>query len=446
MDQPRAIALDILNRVEEGGWAAELLPRRLAASKLDERDRRFATELVNGTLRRRLQLDHVLAQLSKYPLEELDQAVRNTLRLGAYQIMHMRVPSHAACDQSVRLLRRVGPARATGLVNGVLRNLVRRRESIDYPDRDEDPAGWISVTESHPLWVVTMWIEELGFEETLRLCRANNEPATVQLRVNRLGDAPAEIPGQLRARGMQVSGCDMAPDGLHYSGGGSPFELPEYREGRVSVQSESSQMGALALGVRPGMRVLDACAGRGGKTTYLAEQMGDCGEIVAVDRHRFKLEALERDCDRLQLTIVRTLCADATDLPGDLGTFDAVLVDAPCSGLGILGRHPEARWQKGPKILQDMPVLQRKILDAVSSRVRPGGVLTYCTCSIARAENARVVQRFLQEQADYAPGALPPTFAPVAQSSPGMLQMLPHVHGSDGFFIARLQRTQEGSQ
>lgn len=446
MDQPREIALNILNRVEEGGWAAELLPRWLAASKLDERDRRFATELVNGTLRRRLQLDHVLAQLSKYPLEELDPSVRNTLRLGAYQIMHMRVPSHAACDQSVRLLRRVGPVRAAGLVNGVLRNLVRRRESISYPDRNADPAGWISVTESHPLWVVKTWIEEMGFDETLRLCRANNESATVQLRVNRLRDAPAEMAGQLRARGMEVNGCEMAPDGLHYSGGGSPFELPEYREGRVSVQSESSQMGALAVGVRPGMRVLDACAGRGGKTTYLAEQMGDCGEIVAVDRHRFKLDALERDCDRLHLTIVKTLCADARDLPGDLGTFDAVLVDAPCSGLGILGRHPEARWQKGPKILRDMPVLQREILDAVSSRVKPGGVLIYCTCSIARAENSLVVEGFLQEQANYAPGDLPHLFDPVAQASAGMLQMLPHVHGSDGFFIARLHRMREGSQ
>ena len=446
MDQPREIALNILNRVEEGGWAAELLPRRLAASKLDERDRRFVTELVNGTLRRRLQLDHVLAQLSKYPLEELDPSVRNTLRLGAYQIMHMRVPSHAACDQSVRLLRRVGPVRAAGLVNGVLRNLVRRRESISYPDRNADPAGWISVTESHPLWVVKTWIEEMGFDETLRLCRANNESATVQLRVNRLRDAPAEMAGQLRARGMEVNGCEMAPDGLHYSGGGSPFELPEYREGRVSVQSESSQMGVLAVGVRPGMRVLDACAGRGGKTTYLAEQMGDCGEIVAVDRHRFKLDALERDCDRLHLSIVKTLCADARDLPGDLGTFDAVLVDAPCSGLGILGRHPEARWQKGPKILRDMPVLQREILDAVSSRVKPGGVLIYCTCSIARAENSLVVEGFLQEQANYAPGDLPHLFDPVAQASAGMLQMLPHVHGSDGFFIARLHRMREGSQ
>ncbi|MFO8060065.1 MAG: 16S rRNA (cytosine(967)-C(5))-methyltransferase RsmB, partial [Bacillota bacterium] len=444
MDEPREIALNVLNRVEDGAWASELLPGQLAGGDLDERDRRFVTELVNGTLRRRLQLDFLLGRLCRYPLEELDRPVRNILRLGAYQIMHMRVPAHAACDESVRLVRRTGPRRAAGLVNAVLRNLVRLGDSPGYPDREDDPAGWIAITESHPRWIVQTWLEEMGFCETLSLCRADNEAAGVDLRVNVLRISPGEAVDRLqKRRRAEVAPCGLAPHGLQYSGGGSPFSLPEYDEGLISVQSESSQLGALALGVGPGMRALDACAGRGGKTTYLAQLMENAGEVLAADRHRFKLEVLGRECERLGVGIVRTLCADARELP-DVGSFDAVLVDAPCSGLGILRRHPDARWRKTPGLLERMPALQRQLLDSLSSLVRLGGHLVYCTCSISRCENEGMAEWFLREHPDFVPAEFPPGFPGFPDSPGGMLQLLPHIHGTDGFFIARFRRRQEG--
>lgn len=440
LEMPRDVALDVLNRVQEGAWAAELLQRRLGASRLDDTDRRFATELVYGTLRRRGELDFVLGRFCDQPLDRLDPPVRNILRMGAYQVMYMRVPSYAACSESVSLMKRTGPRRASGLVNGVLRSLVRGLDDIPYPDREAEPARWLSVKESHPLWMIERWVADMGFEETLALCRSNNEPAPLQLRVNTLRTCKGELMGLMNDEGRRVTRCRLAPHGLNYEGGGSPFDGSEYREGLFSAQSEGSQLAVLSLGVRPGMRILDACAGRGGKTAYIAELMGEDGEIVAVDIHSFKLDVLKREVQRLGLNQVQTLAADATRLPADIGRFDLVLVDAPCSGVGVLRRYPEARWQKGPQLLDRMPRLQGEILSSVASVVRPGGRLVYCTCSLFASENEDVVLDFLRGHEDFDHDDFPAEFPDLKGSSRGMVQLLPHVHGTDGFFISGLRR------
>lgn len=441
------MALDILNRVEEGAWAGQLLQRRLDTSRFDDTDRRFTSELVYGTLRRRGELDFVLGHFCNQPLQRLDAPVRNILRMGAYQVMYMKVPSYAACSESVSLVKRSGPRRASGLVNGVLRSLVRGLEDIPYPDRDTQPALWISVKESHPLWMVERWLGEMGFDETLALCRRNNEPAPMQLRVNTCRTSTGELMEMMNGdEGSRVVPCELAPHGLNYRGGGSPFGGAEYREGLFSAQSEGSQLAVLALGVRPGMRILDACAGRGGKTSYVAELMGGDGELVAVDIHAFKLDVLKREFQRLGLSPIRTLAADVTTLAEDIGAFDLVLVDAPCSGVGVLGRYPEARWQKGPDLLNEMPELQGEILSSAALLLRPGGKLVYCTCSIFREENEDVLHDFLARHEGFDHEDFPSEFPQLTGSSRGTVQLLPHVHGTDGFFISRLRRMESGDR
>lgn len=439
-ETPRDVALDILNRVEEGAWAGELLQRRLGGVGFDDTDRSFITELVYGTLRRRGELDFALEHFCDQPLDRLDRPVRNILRMGAYQVMYMKVPSYAACNESVNLMKRTGPARAAGLVNGVLRSLIRGRGDIPYPDRDREPARWISVTESHPPWMVERWLREMGFDATLALCRRNNERAPLHLRANSLRISPGELMQRMNDGDHEVTRCGLAPHALNYVGGGSPFDTTEYQQGLFSVQSEGSQLGVLALGVEPGMRILDACAGRGGKTAYIAELLAASGEILAIDVHPFKLEVLKREFRRLGLDRIQTLAADVTRPPCDTGEFDLVLVDAPCSGVGVLRRYPEARWQKGPELLEQMPELQSEILASAAGLVKPGGHVVYCTCSLFREENEDVILDFLARHDEFNHGEFPKGFADVQGRARGMVQLLPHVHETDGFFISRLRR------
>ncbi len=439
---PRDAALQILKRVEEGAWASEVLRGLLKQGSFDVRDAAFITELAYGTLRRRLEMDYVIGRFSRYPVKDLDPPVRNILRMGLYQLLYMRVPAYAACDRAVQSARRAGHGRATGLVNGILRNVARSKNELKYPSCDEDPVQWISVRESHPEWVVRSLIADYGVKEALELCRANNQAPTVDLRVNRRRISRDDLRRRLADNDTAASSAQWAPDGLYWESSGSPHYLQVHRDGLVSVQSEGSQLAVVAAGAEPGIRVLDACAGRGGKTSYLGEIMDNCGDIVAEDLHQFKLKVALRECRRLGLDIVRTRCVDARSPAPDSGQFDLVLVDAPCSGTGIFGRHPDARWHRDEDIAGRMQKLQREILASAARRVRNGGVLLYCTCSVLSAENEEVVRWFLQGNGDFDMEQFPSSFPAGLrkEAKQGMLGLLPHRHGTDGFFLARLRR------
>ncbi len=363
----------------------------------------------------------------------MDPEVRNALRLGAYQILFTRIPGYAACNSSVELVRDAGNRRAPGFVNGVLRALVRGADDISYPDPGKEPVRWISVTESHPEWMVQWWMDRNGFEDTLAWCRANNRPPESVLRINRLRADPGDL------EPLGVKPCAHAPDGFVYRGGGNPAEREAYRKGLYSIQSEASQLVTCAGGVDGAWRMLDGCAGRGGKSTYLAELSGDAGEVLAVDIYPDKLRVLEAQSERLGLKSVHTLSGDLRALEPISGSRDLVVLDVPCSGLGTIGREADARWHKSPEMLRDLPDLQLDLLRAGAPWVRPGGLLLYVTCSVAPEENLQVVEGFLQASEEFLPENIDAALPGTAGYT---MHLYPHVHGTDGSFAALMRRRQ----
>lgn len=410
----REVALQVVLRVfEDGAWADRAFRSAAAAAGLDERDRAFAMELAYGTVRLVRPLDHAIESLGRRPLARLDAPVRAALRLGAYQLAYAgSVPPHAAVDESVELVRRAGLERAVGFANAVLRRLAAGIGEALGSLGDETPAQ-AALRHSYPDWVANTWWSELGREEALALMRAQNEPAETVVRLNR---RKVEDPDALAGERFP----DL-PDALRVA-----RVPPEWLErGLVWPQSRASQLAGLAVGSRPGERVLDLCAAPGGKATQLE------GDVVAVELDAARARELEDVASRLGAANVRVVRADGLALPAELSEFDRALVDAPCSGLGTLASRPDLRWRAKP-----LPELQLALARAAVARVRPGGTLVYSVCTINAAENERVVDALGLPFDDL--GAEWPAYRHPRR--PELLLTLPHRHGTSGFFVARLRR------
>lgn len=447
----REAALRALSRVEtEHAFAGEALERELAAGRLDKRERALATELTFGTLRALGRVDHALAAFLKRPLADLTPWIRNVLRLGAYQLLCLdRIPTSAAVDESVKLARRYGHAGTAGLVNAVLRNLVRQgppplpdpRAAADFDAR----VAALAVVYSHPRWLVAEWLARFGPDETEALLRANNEPAPVAIRANGLKISPAALRQRLAAEGVTVAPLRYLDDGFVISDFDALTALPSYRDGLFIVQDEAAMLVAHIVDPQPGERVIDACAAPGGKTTHLAELMRDEGEIIAADVEPARLRLVAENCARLGVTCVEPVAVDARRL-GRLkpGWADRALVDAPCTGLGTLRRRPDARWRKEASAASALAPLQGEILAGVAPCLKPGGTLVYSTCTLGETENQDVVRAFLADHPEYAPEDLAPWVPAGLREAIGAdgwwLQTYPHRHGIDGFFVARLRR------
>lgn len=410
-------------------------------------DRAFITEMVYGTQRTLNTLDWALGKYLRRPLSGLTVPVRTILRLGAYQVLYMdRVPDSAAVNESVKLARRYGHAGTVKFVNGVLRNLVRGKDDIIFPDPNHDPAEYISLRHSHPRWLVRRWLDEFGFAATETLCRTNNGPAPNTVRVNTLKTDTGALVSKLAELGVGAIRGKYADDCLHLEGFVSIGRLAPFREGLFQVQDESSILVGQALKPEPGSRVLDVAAAPGGKSTHLAQLMLNRGQIMALDVREHKIKLIEDNCRRLGVEIVQPLLADARRIPGEYeGWADYVLLDAPCSGLGVLRRRPDARWRKDEGQVKELAALQAQILGAVAKTLKPGGVLVYSTCTIAGEENLGQVKAFLASHRDFETepltGLLPDTLDNNGSMHRGYLQILPHVHdGLDGFFMARLRK------
>lgn len=443
----RELALKVLKAVEEEGAYANLaLNKVLEKQRPDKLDRAFATELTYGTLRSLNTLDWVLAQFTRQPLSSQTSTVRNILRLGVYQLMFMdRVPPSAACNEGAEMARKHGHSGAVKFVNGVLRNVSRRIKEIKFPGLEDNPVEHISLRYSHPAWMVQRWLKEFGEEETIALCRANNEPAPNTVRTNTLKITRVELAERLRSEGLLVSETAYAPEGLNIEGFFSLGSLTAFREGFIQVQDESSMLAGRALMPSPGSMVIDSCSAPGGKTTHLAQLMENRGEILAVDIHPHKLALIKENCSRLGITIVEGLTGDARELPEKFhNRADFVLVDAPCSGLGVLRRRPDARWRKEPGQIPAIVKLQAEILEGASRCVKEGGVMVYSTCTITREENLGQVEEFLARHPEFKTedltSLLPGGLDLEGTLARGYLQILPHRHGMDGFFIARMRK------
>jgi 16S rRNA (cytosine967-C5)-methyltransferase len=402
----RAAAFQVLLRVfEDDAYADRAL--RSAATGLDERDRALAQRLAFGAVQRVRTLDHAIEILGRRPLRRLDPPVRAALRLGAYQLGFVDgVPRYAAVNESVELVRAAGLERAVAFANAVLRRLADGLRGLLESLGEETPAE-AALKHSYPDWVADVWWRDLGSEAALALMRAQNEPAELVVRLIRGeldGRPDPEIPGA-----WHVDRIDEAA----------------LAEGRIWPQSRASQLVGLAVGARDGERTLDLCAAPGGKATMLAS------EVVAVEVNEARARELEETVRRLNAANVQVVVADGRALPPELDGFDHALVDAPCSGLGVLNQRPDLRWRAEP-----LPVLQRELLRAAVDRVRPGGTVVYSVCTINADESEAVVDA---SGLDVDPSLADewPQFR--HQRRPEFLQTLPHVHGAAGFFVARLR-------
>ncbi len=429
-----------------GAYADLALHSALARSALGARDRAFATELVYGTLRWQGRLDFLLSHVLERDLEKLEPLVATTLRMGAYQLVFTDgVRNAAAVDESVRCARAAGLERATGLVNAVLRRLAAEHAQIALPALDRDPLGHLMRALSLPGWLAERWIEQFGPEDAASLARASNEVPPQCVRANAQRTTRAQLLIELRERFSEATPCRLAPDGIVLGRRGSPERDPAFLNGRFTVQDEASQLVVALLDPQPGERVLDTCAAPGTKATAIAERVGETGRVLALDRHPRRLALVARDARRLGLPQLQTRELEVTLPLDDLGEterFDRVLVDAPCSGLGTLRRNPDVRWRVKPGDPAQLAGIQKKLLRNASASLRPGGVLVYSTCTLTPDENDGVVEAFLDDARHFrlSPRDQLPATARAVVDEHGLLRCLPHVHDTDGFFAARLER------
>jgi 16S rRNA (cytosine967-C5)-methyltransferase len=438
LDKPREKALEILRSVEDGAFADRLLEK--ARPEFRTLDNAFILELVYGTLRNQALLDWSLDQFSAQPIEKTDSWTRTILRLGTYQILFLdRVPVSAAVNTSAELAKRRG--KKPGYVNGLLRNLDRNRSSLVYPAAD-DPIKRLSVLYSHPGWLVSRWVDRFGLEIVERLLRANNGHASLILRTNRLKATREEVKSSLESRNMTVTETKYSPVGLELGPSPEIGTLPAYHEGLFMVQDQAAQLISLMLAPLPGETVLDACAAPGGKTTHLAEIMENRGTVIALESDPARIGKIGDNSRRLGTTIISPVLGDAAQYQE--GTFDKVLVDAPCSGLGVLRRHPDGRWNKTERSPKDRQALQKRILENCAGLMKPGGALVYATCSTEPEENEDVIAWFLGRAGkdfviDDPRPYLPPAAAGLVDESQ-FFRTFPHEPEMDGFFGVRIVR------
>jgi len=444
-DNPRALAVQILNRVdEEQAFAEPLLDAVLSSGRPgSDADRGLLTFLVYGTLRMRGLLDFLIDRFYQGKPHALQTGIRNILRVALFQTRFAeKIPVYAAVDEAVNTTRGLFPGREK-LVNAILRNTLRGMAGVEYPGLEADPAGHITVVHSHPRWLVERWMDGLGFEQTLALCKADNEIPPLALRVNLLKATRQDVMERLARAGHDVRPTVYSPEGVILAKPPVALrEMPELTGGLLYVQDEASQLVSRLLAPGKGERVLDLCAGAGGKTTHMAALMESEGEIAAADIQTGKLEALEATARRWGITTVKTAVVDAASAAGTagLGLFDRVLVDAPCSGLGTLRRNPEIRWHLTAQKLEEFPPLQKRILENAAACVKGGGVLLYSTCSVMPEENDGVVEAFLEGHPDFVAARPPAGFPADVIDAKGFLRTFPHRHGTDGFFGALLRR------
>jgi 16S rRNA (cytosine967-C5)-methyltransferase len=447
----RELTVRVLTEIEDKQAYSNLeLKHALAQTKLTRRDTALATELVYGTIGRLNTLDWMLAQFLTQPLSKLEGWVRNLLRMSFYQLSYLdRIPARAVVHEAVEIAKVWGHKGISGMVNGVLRNRLRQPEKVDIPT-DLPPVQRIALLHSHPEWMVAEWVKLYGEAEAERMCASNNLPPALSLRANALRVTRDELMAQIEKQVTEadVEASQIAPEGVIVSDVGNIVELPAYASGSCTVQDESSMLVARSLAPKSGMKVLDMCAAPGGKTTHIAELMGNKGEITALDVHPHKIKLIEENAFRLGISIITSRQGDAREADQLLSgqTFDRILVDAPCTGLGVIRRKPDIKWHKWQEDVVAISDIQYDILCTAARLVAPGAKIVYSTCTVQPEENEQVIRRFVAEHPEWEldgtlaedmPHVLREKYPTLEQ---GYLQILPHHFGTDGFFISRLKK------
>lgn len=442
----RTIALDVLTRVDQGAYADLALDAILTRlPDLDPRDKGLATELVYGVLRQRGRLDFALGRLCHQPLEKIESKLRNILRIGAYQMLQLeRVPASAAVNTAVELARAAQLERATGFINGILRSLARNQGELPWPDPVCDPLRHLIDVLSLPEWLAQRWLTEYGAAAAIELATAMLAPAPFAVRVNSLVTSRPEFLAALAGDGHLAEACTYSPDGVIIRERG-PGPLSGHNEGWFQPQDEASQLIARLLDPQPGEEILDACSAPGGKTTHIAALTANRTTILACDLHPQRVQLVAAGAHRLDAQGITTRACDLTAPPADLAArrFDRVLLDAPCSGLGVLRRNPEIRWRRSSATIGEMAGEQRRLLHSCAKLVKPGGSLLYSVCTLTPEETHGVVDPFLAKHPDFVRDDLRTFFPDWSElfDAQGALATFPQRHnGMDAFWAVRLRR------
>ncbi|SJZ30911.1 16S rRNA (cytosine(967)-C(5))-methyltransferase RsmB [Selenihalanaerobacter shriftii] len=441
----RQVAIESVYRVnEEDGYSNLTLNHLLQKYDVTSRDRALATELVYGSLRMRNNLDWVLNQFANRKVKKMDGWTRNILRLGLYQIRFLNgIPGPVACNETVELAKEYQHRGAAKFVNGVLRNILRNLDSIEFPDLKDDPVQHIRFKYSFPQWMVETWVKEYGIQKTIDICNAFNQVPEKIIRKNSLKISSKELQNKLINNGLEIEEIKDIPQAFRVSNYSRLSKLDSFKAGEFYIQGLYSILVGHILKPQLGERVLDLCSAPGGKTTHLAELMNNQGEIVANELHLNKIDLIKENCKRLGIQIVTTQVQDGREVEFNQ-SFDRILVDAPCSGLGIISKKPEIKWKKKPQDIHTLSQLQLELLINGSKFLKKGGELVYSTCTIAAKENIEVLNRFLAKNSDFNLVDLTSQAndfgIPSKFIKEGSIQLLPTWKENEGFFIAKLKR------
>ncbi len=428
----RRVALEALLRIEDGAFAHILLPRTLRSSALAPRDRALVTDLVYGTVRMQRALDTLLSKVSNRTVASLDPSVRAALRLGAYQLL-IGVPAHAAVGETVAVV----DARARGFANGVLRALARTGPPFSLPSGGDVTS--VGVRTSHPDWIVRMFVHTFGAVDAVATLELDNLPPPVTLRVNPMRTTTEALTAELIGAGAEVEPGTLVPGALRLRHTGDLAALPAIAEGRATPQDQASQAIVAVLDPQPGERVLDVASAPGGKATAAAERMCGTGVVIAADLHPGRVRTVQRAARRLGVApTVLPIVADGCSPAVRDGAFDRVLLDAPCSGLGVLRRRPDARWRVQPDDVRDLAALQKVLLEAAARAVKPGGRLVYAVCTLSREETIDIDTWAQGHLPDFDAEPAPPV--PWRRFGRGAI-LLPSDAQTDGMFVLCLRRS-----
>jgi 16S rRNA (cytosine967-C5)-methyltransferase len=451
VDDVRDKALDIIYDVfEKGAYTNLQLDKDLRGTHFAISDRRFVTELVNGTVRMSKHLDWVLNLFLRKPLDKQNPWVRNILRLALYQILFMdKIPPYASVNTAVNQTMAKTGSGLTGMVNGVLRNIIRNRDKITYPPPDRNPIDYMAVYYSHPEWLVRQWAEEYGNDKTMEMLSYNNLPPQTTLRCNSLKTTPKNLTEALELEAIFSTVCPYQPWALLVSEGQTILSQSQpFKDGWFYIQDAASMFAAPILNPVSGQLVYDLCCGVGGKATHMAELMQNEGRIIAIDLYQHKIDLLNYNCQRLGINIINGVTADILCLNADSWEkAPRVLLDAPCSGLGVLNRRSDARWRKNCNDIKELTRIQASLLQKASHLVEKNGLLLYSTCTINKSENEDIINDFLSSHPEYVPEGftealahLPLSTEEKEKAAAGMFTFLPGRYGTNGMFYALMRR------
>ena len=438
---PRGTAVKILNRVERtDAYLDKMLDAELRSTEIADIDKSLLAEIVHGVMRWQGRLDWVLNGFTHGNFSKSEVNIRNALRVALYQILFLtQVPHYASVNEAVEFIKRIRGEKAANLVNAVLRNIIRSLDAIHYPKQEEDPLQYLSVYYAHPLWMVKRWATRFEREELEKVLLANNEIPGLTLRINKLKITPSEFLSLLDKQHVPYQGSSFIDYFVRVKSLAGIAQLNIFQSGYFSIQDESAALPVLLLDPKGGERVIDMCAAPGGKTTFIAEQMRNEGQILAIDKYESKLKMITSSCERLGVRNVQAVVADANELETE--PADKVLVDAPCSGLGVLRKKPDIKWKRDQDDIPRLVHQQRNLLESGARMVKPGGALVYSTCTTEPEENGLLVSSFLQRHPEFRVDDASQFVNHTVVTAEGWVETFPHRHHIDGSFAVRLVKS-----